>query len=71
MKIIKWEYATSQLDSGSSTTLIMQFLDQEGSAGWELVHLEMPRHLGGTLGGKTPYRFVFKRPCGYVEDDLD
>jgi hypothetical protein len=71
MKIIRWEYKTTIIDPKTPVSLLMEHLDLEGSAGWELVHIKPPQTGSGNQQKPTPYRLIFKRPCGYVDEVVE
>ena len=61
MKILMWEYSLKVLDRQYSHSEVVLKLNQLGKEGWEFSSVVI-------IGAKTYY--LFKRPCGYVEDDV-
>lgn len=63
MKIMKWEYRVRQILKEENPEEIQTRLNEAGSKGWELVGTS-------SLGHSDKMFWVFKKPSGYVQNDV-
>jgi hypothetical protein len=66
MKIITWEYKQFATPATSTSDIVLNYLNQQGEVGWELVHIRERNVRINNVEQKKLF-FIMKRPKGQID----